>query len=303
MTHRSSWWNESYVLYGCNHRSRGVINREERTCYWEASKPPLLLEGLGLANSCVALDNNRVEDKAVLVTLNLAHHVGLGLGRAVVVDDTQTTLQGHMDSHVVLCDRVHGGGDKGRPERDALSDRRAQSHCRGREANVPRQQKEIIVCETAVDPGVHEVLDGEPIAGLVPLEDFLSHLEVEDRLWCVLRNRTVRGRHVGKLQPKNEVGGDDRKDIFWGRAATITGLDQSAVPPQEKKNENRNSTLKFFLLKTLMTAKSGAWRWAVKPKRKIHVKNKGGARKLQCKSQDLGALRRKMLLGEPFLAP
>ena len=92
----------------------------------ETTETPLLLESLRIADSGGTVDDNRLEDEAVLVALDLADHVGLCLGRAVVVNDAKTTLQGHMDGHLVLSDSVHGGRHKGSLESDSLGDRRVE---------------------------------------------------------------------------------------------------------------------------------------------------------------------------------
>jgi hypothetical protein len=51
-----------------------------------------------------------------------------------VVDNTQSTEQGHVDSHVVLGDSVHGRGQEGSLQGDALGNRGVQADIGGREA-------------------------------------------------------------------------------------------------------------------------------------------------------------------------
>lgn len=150
------------------------------TSNWETSEAPFLLKSLGLANSGVTADDNRVEDEAVLVTLHLADHVGLSIGRAVVVNNTQTTLESHVDGHLVLSDSVHGGGDEGSLERDALGDGRVEGDLRGREANVARQDKEVVVGQATVLGRVHKLLSVEAIARLVLSQHLQSGGVVED---------------------------------------------------------------------------------------------------------------------------
>jgi hypothetical protein len=105
-----------------------------RTCDWEASETPPLLKRLRLLHGGLWRNDNGVEDEAVLEALNLAHHLGLVVLRAVVMDDTQTTEQGDVNSHVVFGNRVHGRGDKRRLERDALRDRGVERDIDGGEA-------------------------------------------------------------------------------------------------------------------------------------------------------------------------
>jgi hypothetical protein len=88
----------------------------------ETTETPPLLERLGLCDSGGRRNDNGVEDKAVLKALDLAHHLGLVILRAVVVNHTKATEQGNVDSHVVFGDRVHGRRDKGCLESDALRD-------------------------------------------------------------------------------------------------------------------------------------------------------------------------------------
>jgi hypothetical protein len=99
----------------------------------EATEAPLGLQLLGLTDGGRGREHNGVQDETVLVSLHLADHLGLVLGGAVVVDDTETTEQGHVDSHVVLGDSVHGGGHEGGLQRDTLSDRGGQVNFVGTE--------------------------------------------------------------------------------------------------------------------------------------------------------------------------
>ena len=85
-----------------------------------SSESPPLLESPGLPDCGVGTDDDWVEDEAVLVALDFAYHLGLVVGRAVVVDDTKTTEEGHVDGHVVLSDGVHRRREEGGLEGDAL---------------------------------------------------------------------------------------------------------------------------------------------------------------------------------------
>lgn len=146
----------------------------------ETTKAPFLLKSLGLADSGVAGNDDGVEDETVLVSLDLADHVGLSLGRAVVVNDTQTALESHVDGHLVLSDRVHGGRDEGGLEGDALGDGGIKSHRRGSKANVARQKEEIVVSEATVLGGVHQLVQVEAILLLVLTEHLEGATVVED---------------------------------------------------------------------------------------------------------------------------
>lgn len=78
------------------------------TGYGKATKSPLSLQILGLANSGLWRKANRIENETILVSLHLPDHFGLIFRRAVMVNDTKTAEQSHMDSHVMLGDSIHG---------------------------------------------------------------------------------------------------------------------------------------------------------------------------------------------------
>ena len=169
-----------------NHEASRLQNRrtsrkcQKLTSHGKTTETPLLLEGNGFANSGVPIDDNRVEDEAVLVALHLADHVGLSIGGTVVVDHTQTTLESHVDGHLVLCDRVHGRRDEGGLESDPLGDRRIKHDLGGGKPNVAREQQEVIVSQTTMLGRVHELMKIQPIAALVLLEHLQGLGEVRD---------------------------------------------------------------------------------------------------------------------------
>jgi hypothetical protein len=185
----------------------------------EAAKSPLLLQSDGLANGCGRLNDNRVEDEAVLETLDLADHVGLFLGGAVVVDDTETTLEGHVDSHLVFGDSVHGRGHKGRLEGDALGDRRVKQDLRGREADVSGKHEEVIVGEASMRPGVHQLCHGKAILGLELLEILHSRLVVPD-LDCAVDCGHC---DANVLSRAKNGGGVTRPGTDWKKRRILTG--------------------------------------------------------------------------------
>ena len=88
----------------------------------ETTETPPLLERLGLCDGGCRRNDNGVKDETVLIALDFAHHLGLVFLRAVVVNHTQATEQGNVDSHIVFGDCVHGRGNEGRLEGDALRD-------------------------------------------------------------------------------------------------------------------------------------------------------------------------------------
>ena len=152
----------------------------ELTCDGKTTKAPLLLEGFGIIDCGVAVDDNGVEDKTVLVSLDFADHVGLSLNGAIVVNDTKAALQSDVDGHLVLGDGVHGGRDEWGLEGDTLGDGGIESHGRGSEANVTRQQQEVIVSQAAVLGGIHELVEVKAIASLVLAEHVEGRAMVQD---------------------------------------------------------------------------------------------------------------------------
>lgn len=106
----------------------------ELTSDGKTTESPLSLELLGLSNSGLGRKNNRVQDEAVLVSLNLSDHLGLILRGAVVVNDTQATQQSHVDGHVVLGDSVHRGREKGDLQRHTLGHGGIKRNIRSSEA-------------------------------------------------------------------------------------------------------------------------------------------------------------------------
>jgi len=78
------------------------------TCDWETAESPALLERLGFRDSGGRRNDNGIEDEAVLESLDLAHHLGLVIGRAVVVDHTKPTEERNVDCHVMFGNGVHG---------------------------------------------------------------------------------------------------------------------------------------------------------------------------------------------------
>lgn len=184
------------------------------TCDGETTETPLLLESLGLTNGGVAVNDNGVKDEPVLVALDLANHVGLGLGGAVVVDDSKTALQSHMNGHLVLGNGVHGGRHEGGLESDTLGDGGIKRHLRGRKANVARQQQEVIIGQTAVLGRVHELVDVKAILGLVLVEHVEGGGVVED-----LGGGAAAERHGGDAERTGEVEGETSR--FYGASCVL----------------------------------------------------------------------------------
>lgn len=106
----------------------------ELTSHGETTEAPLRLQLLGLANGGRRGEDHGVQDEAVFIPLHLANHLSLLLRGAVVVDNTQTTEQSHVDGHVVLSDGVHGGRHEGSLQGHPLGDGGIQNDVRSGEA-------------------------------------------------------------------------------------------------------------------------------------------------------------------------
>ena len=155
----------------------------ERTCDWESTEAPLLLQCLDLLNGLVLAEHDWVEDETVLVTLDFLDHLGLLIWGAVVVDNTETSLESHGNGHLVLGDGVHRRGDEWGLKGDALGDRRIKGDGGSWEADVTWEHQEVVVGETSVLVGVEELGDVESIADLVlVLQDIESGRGIKDLL-------------------------------------------------------------------------------------------------------------------------
>lgn len=64
-----------------------------------------------------------------------------------MVDEADTSKEGHVDGHIGLGDGVHGGGDEGEVERDTLGDLRVEFYIGGGESNVSGEDEEVVVAE------------------------------------------------------------------------------------------------------------------------------------------------------------
>jgi hypothetical protein len=100
----------------------------------ETTEAPGRLKLLGLRNGGLGRDNDRVENETILVSLDLADHLGLVFGRAVVMDNTETSEKRHVDGHVVFSDSVHRRGQKRRFQGNALGDRGIKGNFGSRES-------------------------------------------------------------------------------------------------------------------------------------------------------------------------
>lgn len=181
---------------------------KELTCNGEPPETPFLLEGLSLPDGRLAVDHDRVKDEAVLVPLDLADHVGLGIGRAVVVNDAQTALKGHVDGHLVLCDGIHGAGDEGGLEVHSFSDGGIEHDLGGREADVARQQQEVVVGQTAMFSGIHKLMEIKAIAALVLVKHLQGGSVVKD-----LGRAVDSGRHLGSEVEEREDDGNEVEGV------------------------------------------------------------------------------------------
>ncbi|GMT25056.1 hypothetical protein PFISCL1PPCAC_16353, partial [Pristionchus fissidentatus] len=94
----------------------------------------------------IGLDALRVRDEPLLVPLNFVDLLRLVLlGGEVGVHDAHASVQRHSNGHLCLRHRVHGRGDEGRLEHDALRERRVERDGGHGEVNVAREDVEVIV--------------------------------------------------------------------------------------------------------------------------------------------------------------
>lgn len=83
-------------------------DRIELTSNWEATEAPSGLQFLGLSNGGLGRNNDGIQNKSIFESLHLSDHFRLVFSGAIVMDDTQTTQKGHVNSHIVFGDSVHG---------------------------------------------------------------------------------------------------------------------------------------------------------------------------------------------------
>lgn len=186
------------------------------TCDWEPTEPLLLSECLGLADSHGRANDDRVQDEAILETLDFSNHLGLLFYRAVVVDYAQAAEESHMNGHGVFGDGIHGGGEERSLDRDALSDGGVESDSIRREAcvvlglsmvlippyairtDVSGENEEVVVSKSTIQLGVDQGLNVQSILALlgILLKDFQS-LGVFEYLGVAIDQSG--GRPVGKF--------------------------------------------------------------------------------------------------------
>ena len=96
-----------------------------------------------------------------------------------MVNNTETTLESHMDCHIMLSNSVHGRGNEWGLEGNAFRDWGVEDDFRGRKANVAGQNEEVIVGQTAMFLGVKQAGNVKTIAFFVLLQDFEGLLVVQ----------------------------------------------------------------------------------------------------------------------------
>jgi hypothetical protein len=108
-------------------------DRKALTSYGEAAEAPFSLQLLCFSYCRCGRYNNGVQNKAIFVSLDLPHHLRLILYRAIMMNDSKTTEECHMDGHVVLRDGVHWGGEQWSLQRDSFCNRSLKIDIRRRE--------------------------------------------------------------------------------------------------------------------------------------------------------------------------
>lgn len=107
----------------------------KHTSNWERRETNGLLQSSDVTHGDIWGNNDGVVDETVLELLHLSHHLSLLIGRAVVVNNTDTTQESHVDSHVLLSDGIHRGRQEGALHGDLLGQFRLQLHLRSREVD------------------------------------------------------------------------------------------------------------------------------------------------------------------------
>lgn len=118
---------------GIGRKEKKKKKKKRLTSHRKPSKSPLGLQSLGLSNSGLWREHDRVQNETILISLHLLHHLRLIFRRAVMVDYTQATKQSHVNGHVVLSHSVHRRRHQGGLQGDALGNRAVQGDIRSRE--------------------------------------------------------------------------------------------------------------------------------------------------------------------------
>ena len=84
-----------------------------RLCDRHTGEPECVFDIEDVPDSVARRETERIGDESVFELLDFAHHGCLLFGGTVVVDDTETAVEGQGDGHAVFGDRVHGRGEEG----------------------------------------------------------------------------------------------------------------------------------------------------------------------------------------------
>lgn len=91
-----------------NKKKKSHQGEIQLTSHWEPAESPFSLQFLCFSNCRLRRQNDRVLDEAILIAFHLPHHLSLLVRWAVIVDNTQTPQESHMDGHAVFGHSVHG---------------------------------------------------------------------------------------------------------------------------------------------------------------------------------------------------
>ena len=67
------------------------------------------------------MKHNRISDQSVQVVLDHSDLPGLLLAGEILVNNADSAEHGHRRCHAMFGNRVHGGADKGHPQRDVTT--------------------------------------------------------------------------------------------------------------------------------------------------------------------------------------
>lgn len=105
----------------------------------------------------------------------------------------------HVYRHVGFRDGVHGRTDQGCLQGDLLCDFALEDDGRGRKVDVSRQDEKVVVSQSAVDFGVHEVCGGEAVGDICCTEDLICLCMIEDLCGRGSVDAVCGGRHLGTV--------------------------------------------------------------------------------------------------------
>mmetsp|Transcript_20159 Transcript_20159/g.34727 ORF Transcript_20159/g.34727 Transcript_20159/m.34727 type:complete len:204 (+) Transcript_20159:901-1512(+) len=112
---------------------------------WHSSETKFEFDVVDVTDSVLRAEGDWIQDETVLEPLDLSYEPTLLLYCVIIVNDPDSSLASHRNSHFRLGDCVHGGANNGRCERNALGELRFQRYIKCAEIYVTRKHNNVII--------------------------------------------------------------------------------------------------------------------------------------------------------------